>query len=501
MLIKLPFGIRNGKLVHISEIQIDQNGLNCNCVCPECGEKLIARKGDIRIHHFAHHNDNCINPLETALHYYAKEVLKKYKKLKLPDVILEYFDYSYYNIGSKNDFYYKKSIKYEKLYDEKIMQFEQVECEKSYGDLKPDIILYKDNVPLFIEIAVTNFVDDDKLQKIIKTGISTIEIFLDIEDIDFYDFDKEKIENLIIESTISKFWLYNKKLEEKRSKKNEEVKEYRDRQLEIHKNTLKVNKQKYLTKLEKLKKYEDKKYRDIKVKEFSKTIRENSIWLRNVKNLDIRLEEIPEFINLEVEGELSINCDRRIWQSSIFTNFIINRKGKEVFTKNVVTWIKKYSEIPLNKDLIYTNDITEINIPDLTDCIYNYLMSLVEYGFLTIISCNHRYYSKFKVNYGEIKSLKGLSKEKIKEKTTNILEQEEINHVYINQHTNQVDYSVYQPPPPKPNHSANKNLWLNKEGVCRVCKKITRDWVVFDGKNNTCLCRDCDKTEREQKKD
>lgn len=40
---------KDGKRVHI-----DRTHVNYDYFCPECGEKLVLRKGDIRIHHFAH---------------------------------------------------------------------------------------------------------------------------------------------------------------------------------------------------------------------------------------------------------------------------------------------------------------------------------------------------------------------------------------------------------------------------------------------------------------
>ena len=43
--------------------------------CPECGEKLILRKGEIRRHHFAHHgNSHCTD----TWHYDMSEWHKNY---------------------------------------------------------------------------------------------------------------------------------------------------------------------------------------------------------------------------------------------------------------------------------------------------------------------------------------------------------------------------------------------------------------------------------------
>lgn len=46
MEIKIPFALREGNLVHISDISKNEKGLGCNCRCIECGEILIARIGE-----------------------------------------------------------------------------------------------------------------------------------------------------------------------------------------------------------------------------------------------------------------------------------------------------------------------------------------------------------------------------------------------------------------------------------------------------------------------
>lgn len=40
---------------------------------------------------------------------------------------------------------------------------------------------------------------------------------------------------------------------------------------------------------------------------------------------------------------------------------------------------------------------------------------------------------------------------------------------------------------------ANPRMPFQRSAVCRVCGKTTADWVSYDGKNKTCLCRECAK--------
>ena len=70
-LIKLTFALRAGKLVHVSEVE---SGRQADCLCPECHQPLIARKGAQRRHHFDHDVGSTCN-LESAIHWVSKRLL------------------------------------------------------------------------------------------------------------------------------------------------------------------------------------------------------------------------------------------------------------------------------------------------------------------------------------------------------------------------------------------------------------------------------------------
>lgn len=70
--IKLPYGLRDGVLVHISEVE---SGSSHKCVCPNCKTPLIAKKGKINLQHFAHKNQTTVCNGESALHYIGKHLL------------------------------------------------------------------------------------------------------------------------------------------------------------------------------------------------------------------------------------------------------------------------------------------------------------------------------------------------------------------------------------------------------------------------------------------
>lgn len=461
--IKLPFGIRNNKLIHISQINENERGLKCNCYCPQCGQRLTAKLGQHNRHHFSHSNENCKNALETSLHLFAKDVLNKYKKIRLPEFSI--INSVYYT--KIEDF--NKSItdldelKKIKIVKESIIEFERIEYEKRLDSIIPDIIAYFRGVPLLIEIAVTHFIDSEKNEKIKKLGISAIEINLDLKEFNYYTFDKDKIEDLIINNVDCKKWIYNKIAENKK--------------LNLIENNIK--------KLDELKKFEKEKQLriqeliEVQLKNIEETLHKYEEeassyqpWINLCKKYNINSNNIPEFINHNVQGSLIFECDKRIWQSFIFDKFIFNRKDKLIKVGNVVRWTEKYSPLPLNKEFIYTRNTLD-NVSNLTSIILNYLLFLTNEGFLTKKGQYNKFYTSFIVIFDkfEIPDKKNSYEQSIESfKKTFINAKEEI----------VADKKV----PPK-------SKIYEKLGKCTECGVLTSDWIIFNGKDNTCICRAC----------
>lgn len=188
MELKLPFGLQGDTLKHISEVE---RGLACDCVCPACKSPLLAKKGDLKTHHFAHHkSDTCEHAVETALHIAAKEVLMSEKHILLPEVKVTFASYK------------KEWV----IFPEQDIQFDDVRLEHRLDNIVPDVMIYTSGRPLMIEVAVTHFVDQEKWQRIKKLGISTLEISLD-KFARNPTFDELKLE--VVESVALKKWLFN----------------------------------------------------------------------------------------------------------------------------------------------------------------------------------------------------------------------------------------------------------------------------------------------------
>ncbi len=189
----LTYAQKNGKLVHVSEVE---NGLKCGCVCPACGEVLIARKGNKVAHHFAHKSTiECQYGYQTSLHMVAKKIISEYRRISVPELSLKFPEI------------YKEEL----IEKERILNVSEVVLEKKVNDIIPDIILLTDIGQIIVEIYVTHEVDSEKKKKIKRLGIPAIEINLS-------EFERniceEDLREILIDKNDSKKWIYNGKREE-----------------------------------------------------------------------------------------------------------------------------------------------------------------------------------------------------------------------------------------------------------------------------------------------
>lgn len=187
--LKLTVALKDGVITNVEDVQ---SGIKCGCVCPACGEPLVAKKGANRIHHFAHSaNHNCEYGYESSLHLAAKEILSKAKKITIPPVWIIFPD------TNKNN---------ELVCSAREIELEHIELEKRFGDIIPDVVVYAGGKMFFIEIYVTHPIDDRKLEKLKKANISTIEIDLSKER---STMTVSKLSDLLLTDNETKKWKYN----------------------------------------------------------------------------------------------------------------------------------------------------------------------------------------------------------------------------------------------------------------------------------------------------
>jgi len=132
---------------------------------------------------------------ETALHIFAKSVIQKSRKFRIPPIEI---------INSRNDSqaFYQKDV---------FVPIDSVETEKKIGTIVPDIVINTSGHRLLVEIFVTHSVDSEKLKIIRELGISTVEI--DLSSAVTCD-DLLSVENEIINEVSSKRWLFSNKADE-----------------------------------------------------------------------------------------------------------------------------------------------------------------------------------------------------------------------------------------------------------------------------------------------
>lgn len=166
-----PFGLREGRIVAPGEVQ---SGAACGCVCPGCGGSLVAKKGSIKRWHFSHLDreprDSCG---ESAIHAAAKQVLMEHGELMVPMLTIDISG---------------KAIDGRELYEHEVLspvrriRFERTVPEETIGDIRPDVVGYRGERRLLIEMYFRHRVDPKKRQKLVGLGIPAIEI--DLSDLD-----------------------------------------------------------------------------------------------------------------------------------------------------------------------------------------------------------------------------------------------------------------------------------------------------------------------------
>ena len=86
---RLTYGLREGILVSVLDVP---RGKACECVCPACGDVLVAKRGTVVQPHFAHDSGSeCSAALETALHLGAKQILAEMRQIVLPAVTISFY--------------------------------------------------------------------------------------------------------------------------------------------------------------------------------------------------------------------------------------------------------------------------------------------------------------------------------------------------------------------------------------------------------------------------
>lgn len=368
---RVPWGLRDGQIVHISEVGTTGRGLACACTCPHCHDRLQAKLGDSRVHHFSHVSDrSCDGNRETALHALAKEILAAHKELMVPAAVIYWEDEDM------------------ELFKAQYLPYETARLEERLDSLRPDLILDRsdDKLPLLIEVAVTHFVDEEKLSRLKALGRPCIEINLLSTGLDFHEFDRAELERIIVHESCRKQWLcipgedtYIAQLEEQARKREERALEAARLKAEQAEQALNARRRK-------VERILSTEHQDIAAARRNGPFADQEMWPYLRERLHIKDEgNIPHYLNHQVAGEHLFNCNRVIWQSSVFLSWVYRKRlpGRE---PDIAVWhvadnfMERHRDL-LECDLVYAKgDVYEG--PRLQDVFSEYFSFLERCGFV-----------------------------------------------------------------------------------------------------------------------
>lgn len=179
------------QLVSIKQVE---KGLACHCFCFKCNESVVAKKGEKNEHHFAHssNKESCNISPESILHKFAKQVIMEEQSIVLPP------------LPNNNEM------------KANTWRFDRLVEEQAIGPIQPDLVASIDNDTLLIEIAVTSFVDKEKLDFIKQISFKTVEIDLRELLSRSIDIPSEEARQFILEQVHNKKWLYPETIEPKK---------------------------------------------------------------------------------------------------------------------------------------------------------------------------------------------------------------------------------------------------------------------------------------------
>lgn len=157
----MVIAMKNGMMTSISEVS---SGLTCECTCPCCGRKLVARKGTLKAHHFAHHaghpDESCNFAAETILHQFAKQVIEEERRIGIPAVAVE-DEYGPLTVTTA-----------------KTVRLDEVVLERGFRSVVPDVSCRAGDRVLLVEFFVTHKCSDRKIAKLAEMDVAVMEVDL-----------------------------------------------------------------------------------------------------------------------------------------------------------------------------------------------------------------------------------------------------------------------------------------------------------------------------------
>lgn len=325
--IKLAYGIREGRIVHISEIDPAEKGEKCYCTCPVCNGILVAKlKDDRRQRHFAHKaSSNCdiFHAQQTGLHLLAKEIIRENRRILVPGLVISRQEI----VSGVTDVSVAAEVDINlPNINACPVEYDSVDIEKSFGDIIADAVILSGGKRCIVEVAVTHFVDEVKTKKLEAMGLPVFEI--DLSGLLKKPQTRASIESSVLSDETNRYWIFNPKrntlLEERRAefrnKYNAVVlkrelaekrkQEYRQNSISVLQRLMEP--ENYATELARLRNDE------------------KAAWRLNNFYFSKGLAEYPFYMDIPITGEFVFSCDRRIWQGKLFEVYVYWGFGEEI---------------------------------------------------------------------------------------------------------------------------------------------------------------------------
>lgn len=201
--LRVPFGVSqmDGRLYEPRAVPL---GAACGCICPGCHQPLYAKHclGERVAPHFAHGpGTNCNAGYESAPHMAAKQLIDEERHLRFPCLLVQIHIRD--AMGRLHELC-------NELPPAGYLPLKEVVLEKAIGRIRPDLLVTSAEIGVvLIEIAVTHFVDEEKLEKIAGMKIPLLEF--DLSHLRTATFDD--LRTALFGEPPSGKWLFHPKLE------------------------------------------------------------------------------------------------------------------------------------------------------------------------------------------------------------------------------------------------------------------------------------------------
>lgn len=378
----VPYGLKiddEGKesLVHVKEILPENRGDKCGLVCPHCREPLIANlpaKDPNYTPRLRHKTNQCDEALETALHMKAKEFILEAGELNFPELRVVHKGVSAFVIEQQR------------------IVLTDIVLEQSINGIRPDIIGYFQEKPVYLEIKVTHGVDDEKKETIQQLNVACLEIDVSV----LHDaWDEDGLRELVLHSVENKHWIHHPGVErvEKRlieqalevEHNKEQALKLKERHEEDRRAQAELAQQR---KQEGIHQWLDKKRQLLAYCQVPEQLAHvKKQWADRAPTHQLYSYLFGQFLYpIEVfcdMNAMAIGCDYRIWQAYVFAYGL---RSPIVTVQSLKTTIMDRFKLDLVDQLVFLqkDDRKEVGpVLDLTDTIYTYLMHLQLYGYVT----------------------------------------------------------------------------------------------------------------------